>query len=64
MKTKRIWVGYIIVFVTYILQMFNEGIVSGPAYISVLNFSPHCVNQVEDNYSHCYSYPPRKFRHW
>jgi hypothetical protein len=49
-------------FVIYILQMFNEGTVSGPADISVLNFSPHVVKQVEGNWSHCISHPPSKFR--
>jgi hypothetical protein len=42
---------------------FNEGTVIGPAdIISVYNFSPHVVMQVEDNCSHCISYPPSKFR--
>jgi hypothetical protein len=51
------------VFVTYILQVFNEGTVSGPAdNISVLNFGPHVIKQVEGNYSHCISCPPSKFR--
>jgi hypothetical protein len=36
------------IFVTCILHMFNEGTVSGPAdIISVLNFSPHVVEQVD-----------------
>jgi hypothetical protein len=49
--------------VTYILQMFNEGTVSGPAdIISVLNFSPHVAKQIEGNCSHCMSCPPSKFR--
>jgi hypothetical protein len=46
----------------YILQMFNEGIVSGPADISVFNFSPHVVQQVTINCSHRISYPPSKLR--
>jgi hypothetical protein len=48
-------------FVTYILQMFNEDIVSGPADImSLFNFSPHVFKQVVDNCSHCISYPPAR----
>jgi hypothetical protein len=44
MKTKGICVGFYEVFVTYILHMFDEGTVSGPAeIISVFNFSPHVV---------------------
>jgi hypothetical protein len=42
--------------------MFNEGTVSVPADISVFNFSPHVVKQVEGNYNYCISYPPSKFR--
>jgi hypothetical protein len=49
-------------FVTYILQMINEGTVSGPADISVFSFSPHAAKQVKGNCSHCISYPPNKFR--
>jgi hypothetical protein len=37
--------------VVYILQMLNEGIMSGPAHISVFGFSPHAVKQVEGNCS-------------
>jgi hypothetical protein len=61
MKTKRMSRLCHKVFVTYILQMFNEGTVSGPAdIISVFNFSPHVFKQVEGNCSHCISYPPSK----
>jgi hypothetical protein len=49
------------VFVTYILQMFNEGTVSGPANTSVFNSSPNIVKQVDSNCSHCISYPPNPF---
>jgi hypothetical protein len=42
--------------------MFNDGTVGGSADISVFNFSPRVVKQVEGNCSYCISYPPSKFR--
>jgi hypothetical protein len=45
------------VYVTYILQMFSEGAMSGLVDISVFSFGPH-VKQVEGICSHCISYPP------
>jgi hypothetical protein len=35
------------IFKTYILHLFNEGTVSGPADISLFNFSSHVVCQVK-----------------
>jgi hypothetical protein len=56
-KIKHLSRLYDQVFVTYILQMFNEGTMSGPVDISVFNFSLHVVKQVEGNCSHSISYP-------
>jgi hypothetical protein len=49
--------------VLYILQMFSEHTVSGPADImSVFSFGSHVVEQVGGNCNHCISCPPSKFR--
>jgi hypothetical protein len=53
---------YGLVFVTYILRLFSEGTVTGPAdIISMFIFGSHVVKQVEGNCSHRGSYPPIKF---
>jgi hypothetical protein len=52
------------VFVTYILHVFSEGNVSGPAadILSIFTFSPHVLKQVEGKCSHCSFYAPSKFQ--
>jgi hypothetical protein len=49
MKIKRICVGYMTKSVTYILQMLCAGNVNGPPDISLSNFSPHVMKQVESS---------------
>jgi hypothetical protein len=63
MTTKRMSRLCDRVFVTYILQTFNEGIVSGLAdIISVFNLSLNFVKEVKGKCGHWISYPPSKFK--
>lgn len=58
MKTTHLNKLYDHIFMTYILQMFNKGTMSGLAgTVSVSNFSSHHVKQAYNNLCHCISHP-------